>query len=372
MKSMVHVEFFEDYKIDELMKFYEEKAEFDGIWQKLEGKNRILIKPNILGAYEPFKAVTTHPIALDALICVLKSHDKQVFVGDSPGGTVGLEASLAKTGIGEVLKKHNIEVVHIGKNGASSYSYDGYNFVLADDFFKYDAVINLCKYKTHSMMLFTGAVKNLYGLVPGLKKAEYHRNYPNPSVFTGLLNGIYQTVKKHIVWNICDGILGMEGDGPSSGDARKFGVMFASTNAPSLDNVSSKMMGFKEIALLQKALTEDNITEIDVTPEYKGFKFGKVNIGAAYRKNMFLNMIPKFLADIIVKTFVFKPFVDNTKCVKCNICVKSCPVQAMTMATKRPVINYDKCINCNCCHELCPKHAVYLKKGLLARLILGK
>ncbi len=51
---------------------------------------------------------------------------------------------------------------------------------LAKPLFDADVVINVPKFKTHSSAIYTGAVKNVFGCVPGLRKAKYHKMAPNP------------------------------------------------------------------------------------------------------------------------------------------------------------------------------------------------
>ena len=46
---------------------------------------------------------------------------------------------------------------------------------------------------------------------------------------------------------------------------------------------------------------------------------------------------------------------DQSKCVKCKLCIKSCPVEAVSADF---VIDPDKCTRCNSCVDICPKHAI--------------
>ena len=55
---------------------------------KLQKARRVLIKPNMLGAHPPEKAVTTHPMVVEAIVRYFLEAGKEVWVGDSPGGSV--------------------------------------------------------------------------------------------------------------------------------------------------------------------------------------------------------------------------------------------------------------------------------------------
>ncbi|HON72463.1 MAG TPA: 4Fe-4S binding protein, partial [bacterium] len=63
------------------------------------------------------------------------------------------------------------------------------------------------------------------------------------------------------------------------------------------------------------------------------------------------------------------PEIDDDKCVRCEVCLRSCPEKAIDKFDGRMKINYKKCISCYCCHELCPQKAVMIKKNRLADIL---
>ncbi len=71
-------------------------------------------------------------------------------------------------------------------------------------------IINLPKFKTHNLTTITGAIKNMFGVVPGFTKVGYHLRFDDINVFTGMLLDIVMLVKPTL--NIMDGILGIEGE----------------------------------------------------------------------------------------------------------------------------------------------------------------
>ena len=54
---------------------------------------------------------------------------------------------------------------------------------VAEPFLERDYLIDLCKLKTHGMVGFSGAVKNLFGAVPGLQKPELHCRFQRSRLF---------------------------------------------------------------------------------------------------------------------------------------------------------------------------------------------
>ncbi|MDP8267375.1 MAG: DUF362 domain-containing protein [Candidatus Tenebribacter davisii] len=367
----VQIEKIESYDFDKIYNFIE-KLQLEKI---LRDKKKILVKPNLLGAFAPERAVTTNPVVVDAVVTYLKKIGKDVILGDSSGGTTSIKVVWEKTGMNKVAKKHNIRLVNFISDGIIQQRTKDLKFPITKYIWETDAVINLCKYKTHSLMSYTGAIKNLYGVIPGLKKSDYHKEHPDHTQFAKVITGLYSIVSDRIAFNIMDGIVGMEGDGPSAGDPRNFGVMFASRSASALDYVASSMMGFQpdKLEYIIPALKIDNIeiSEIEISEEWKHFKFKKVKIKKIGLYVKLLTYSPKFLKDIFKKYYTYYPDF-NDKCKKCRICVDSCPVQAMELkeGDAHPTIDYDKCIKCMCCHEMCPYQAIYIHKSFLAKFLI--
>ena len=367
----VHIKKIESYDFDKIYKFVE-KLQLEKI---LKDKNKILLKPNLLGAFPPERAVTTNPVVVDAVVTYLINIGKEIILGDSPGGSALIKNVWEKTGMNEIAEKHNVQLVNFKNGGMVHQRTKSMDFPITKYIWEADAVINLCKYKTHSLMSYTGAVKNLYGLIPGLKKADYHKEHPDHVQFAEVISGLYSVVKDRIAYNIMDGIVGMEGEGPSAGDPRNFGVMFASKSASALDYVASSMMGFQpdKLEYILPSLESDNleISEIEIPDEWQNFKFHKVKIKKIGLYLKILAYSPKILRDIFKKHFTYYPDF-NDKCMKCNVCVESCPMQVMVLkkGDAHPTINYDKCIKCMCCHEMCPYQAIYVHKSFLAKFII--
>ncbi|MCL2063375.1 MAG: DUF362 domain-containing protein [Candidatus Cloacimonetes bacterium] len=383
MKTRVIIKEHKEYILDEIVfSIREFFNEFD-LFDKLKDKKLILLKPNLLGAHHPDKAVTTHPVVLEALIMILKDMEKEIIVGDSPGGTAKASVVWKTTGIQEICERHNVRLIDFGKEGIINIQTNLTKFFFDKYIIECDAIINLAKMKTHSLMLYTGAVKNLYGAIPGLYKSELHKQFPSPKEFSSVLSAIYGLLKPSLALNIIDGIIGMEGDGPSAGKPYPFGVLIASEIASATDFVASGLMGFDvdNIVYLKQSLQDDEVkyleNDIDILCREKKLNlqeikeilnYKKINIKSVIFSNNLLDKLPKFIKNIFKALLDYYPDF-NKECQMCLVCAQSCPVQALDSKGNELILNKKKCIKCLCCHEMCQYNAIFLKKRFLAKII---
>ncbi len=245
-----------------------------------------------------------------------------------------------------------------------------------------DGVFNLCKLKTHMFMRMTGAVKNNFGIIPGLMKPGYHANLSDTMRFADMLLDLSQYVSPRI--SLMDAVVGMEGEGPgTTGVPRPIGLLLGSENPLALDVVAAEIIGLRRernpivIAAEKRGLTPYRFEDIKLVgaaiselriPDYKfpstifeGAGFGEL---PWYQK----------LAQPIFKIGMARtPRIQREKCIACGICRDSCPMKVITIAGGKrnyATIDSKKCIRCYCCHELCPQGAVDLHESFLFRNII--
>lgn len=286
---------------------------------------------------------------------------------DSPAGFLKFSQAAGSTGIAKVCKEEKAKIIDLETsrpvNNAKNHVIK--KFVLAAELKNFDVIINAPKLKTHSLTVYTGAVKNLYGCVPGTIKMGYHAKFKDEHVFSDLLLDLYQTIMPDLT--IMDAIVGMEGNGPMSGDPIKLGFVAASDDALALDAVITNCAGIYSkvpINYLAKKRKWDsvNLKKIKVLGIKKKFKLKLGDIHSYALARIFLRYF-KGLRNFILA----KPYCDHDKCIHCENCVKFCPAGAITMVKGFPEFDYKKCIRCYCCHEVCPANAIYLKKNWFVR-----
>lgn len=338
-----------------------------GGWEKyIKAGQKVLLKINLIGPKKPEKAATTHPEFVRAVGQLIKAYGAQVYVGDSSGGAIAGMAPTKKSfivsGIQQVADEEGFTIVNFDEVGpvlkkiACNYSEELFMTRALDDM---DVVINLPKMKTHSMGTYTGAIKNLFGAIPGLRKAIYHKDSPNPLSFGEVLADLHRAID-NMPLHIMDGVQSMQGEGPTAGHPYEAGRILLSEDPLALDRIAIEMMGIDPSrvtileASIQRKIGEWERDQIQVIGDCTPFK------RYALPKNYTKKVVTDFSkVKGVIDFFKAVPVVNQKKCVDCQSCVVSCPVEAIDSKTK--LINYELCIDCLCCHELCMVEAVDLK-----------
>ncbi len=337
---------------------------------------RVVLKPNLLQAQPPEKAVTTHPTLVAAVARWVRQAGAMPIIADSPVGLFSaqrLRRLYEVTGMTDAAKEGGAELnydtssVQIScPEGRAAKALDAARVMV-----EADAIISLPKLKTHDLMQFTGAIKNLFGTVPGVIKATYHARYPAVERFSAMLIDIVSVYRPALT--IMDAVVGMEGDGPSAGDPRCIGLLLASTDTIAVDVIATHLIGIKPssvpsiAAAMRRGLTTAQIQDIEVSGndlaevQVTGFKLPRT--GGPH-----VLMIPDRVPGWITKQLLAWPQAGSD-CTACGTCVDSCPVEAITIVDGQARMDLEPCIRCYCCHEVCPEDAVELHQPLLGRLL---
>lgn len=381
MQAKVVLKYCPDYTMDVEQHLREGLAELGGMSAFVKPGQKVLLKVNLLMKKRPEEAVTTHPSVVEAVVRLVQEAGGIPIIGDSPGGpyTVSaLQAIYARSGLREVAKRTG--AILNEDVGQTTIQYPegklAKSLIVTNCVLDADVVIPLSKLKTHGMMTFTGAVKILFGVIPGLLKAEYHLKMFKVHDFADLLVDIATWVRPTL--SIMDGVVGMEGDGPSAGKPRNIGALILSTDPFALDVVATELIGLKPenvptiMAARARSLTS-RLNEIQLKGDSRSlWRIQDFLIPKAVSTN-FLDMVP---LPHNVKMFVLnrvrpRPIFEHATCVGCSDCVNNCPPKAITMnENQRPIVDLEACVRCFCCQELCSQQAVKLFRPWLGRTLL--
>jgi len=348
-----------------------------GIKAFVKPGDNVLIKINLLRNSEPDKAVTTHPSLVEALIEEIRSAGGIPSVGDSPGGpntpkmvkkiveTTGLDDACGRTGTDLII--FDRDTVKIKCPDGKLYT----SFTVGKAVRDADVIISLPKLKTHGFMKLTGAVKVLFGVIPGMEKIQYHLKVPDRMDFADMLLDIYLAVKPSL--SIMDAVVAMEGDGPSGGEPRQVGALLASTDSIALDFIASRIIGFDPLDVYtnRAAVNRGLISGMEEV-EVAGLPLSKILVKDFKAPTGDLSdKMPAGLVKFLKDLTTSKPYLALPgSCSGCGTCAQSCPGDAIDIKRKHPQFDYGKCIRCYCCEELCPELVIKRKNHWAVRPFL--
>jgi len=345
-----------------------------GIEKYIKKGEKVLLKANLIMKKSPEDAATTHPALIYALAKTLVDYGADVTIGDSPGGPfseVLLKGLYKQTGMEDAAKLSGAKLNFDTSSTLVDYP-DGEalkKYTVANMVLNADKVISVCKLKSHGMTRYTGAVKNMFGAIPGTTKAEYHFLCKDVESFSKCLTDICLLTKP--VLSFMDAVTGMEGNGPTSGTPRFVGAVLASENPFELDICGAEIINtpVEEIPLLKYAVERKLCAESSEKIEIKGEKvkdFIVENFKVPQNKSIHF-----FKDSKLIKKFVNpRPVFNHSICIGCADCAKNCPAKVIDMVKNKPKINnIEDCIRCFCCQELCPKKAVDVHKPFILKLL---
>lgn len=361
----------DDYNDDALYRAVKKQFELLAVTRELKPGMRVLIKPNLLMKRRPEEFTTTHPAVAGAVVRVLLELGvNDIVIADSPGGPYTkplLHGIYHAAGYTELADKYGVilneEVGYREINRQENRVCK--QFYLIEPVLNADYIIDLCKFKTHGMVGLSGAVKNLFGCVPGLMKPELHFRFPDEKRFCEMLIDLCETVRPDLV--LVDAIDSMQGDGPSGGSKIHTGMILAGKSPYEIDLLLCKIAGFNPekihtISASQKrGLSVSSVDELKLVGDE--VKFFPEFIKPVQRGVDFSAFLPSWFPKSIINHFSSRPKIIKKGCVGCGKCAESCPAHTIEISDGKAKIHYDRCIRCFCCHEMCPVKTIRIKRS---------
>ncbi len=332
---------------------------------KIRPGSKVLVKPNLLLAAPPEKAVTTHPLVVRAVVEYILEKGGKPVIADSPA-TGSISRIMAAGGYAEALKGLDVGTMEFTESVKVDLGRPFGEVEVAREAVETDLVINLPKLKTHVMMLLTLGVKNLFGCIVGLRKPRWHlRVGVDKEMFAGLLVEVCRAVNPCIT--IVDGITAMEGQGPGRGGIpRHLGVLVGGTNPFAVDMAISQMLGLNDSAL-ETSRAAMGRGYFSGAPLVKGDTVGVSRFDFPDQSPVTFG--PKQFHGFIRRHLVQRPVVNPAECKMCGKCWEYCPAKAITAIEKGLEFDYDACIRCYCCIEVCPHGALGSVEPLAGKIL---
>lgn len=376
-KSVVALLQCNSYDENQVYEKVKEGIRLVGGLESIIGKNeKVLVKPNLLVGADPIKAVTTHPSVLSGVLrCLSEEGYSDISYGDSNSKPISdIEKEMMVAGLDKPAKKFGVKLSDFSSSVNVAFKEGKFakKFVLAKGAYEADAIISVCKMKTHALERITGAVKNQYGCIYATNKAIGHAHYPSDDSFAKMLVDLNLYLKPRLY--VMDGVMAMEGNGPASGNPTMMNVILVSKDPVALDSVFASLINLdpqtvptckfgEEMGLghyKQKdiqILTSEG--EISFALAYQ--KYGKPGFDVNREKKSFW----VFRALFGRKKITHKPVVNLDLCIGCGVCENVCPVDGKAVHSgkgSKAQYDYSKCIRCYCCQEMCPEKAITRKE----------
>ena len=359
----------------------EEKIEkaFDAlqVWDKIRPGMRVVLKPNLVMSSKPEQAIITHPAFTAAVGKCVQKAGGRVIIAESPGGPytpAAMKAMFRATGYRDMAEACGFTLYTDCKSREVTLPQAKRcrELSVVEPFLDRDYLIDLPKLKTHSMVGFSGAVKNLFGTVPGLQKPELHCRFPEREPFSEMLCDLCHFLGPDL--SLMDGIWAMEGNGPTGGQRRDLHVIAGSESPWALDVAAASLVGLEpeKIVMLREGHERGygplDLSELELVGDPMETLLAPDFLKAEASSTDFIDRLPKFLRPAAKKLATPYPRIDKKRCVGCGKCAESCPQHTISLRDGKAVIRYQNCIRCFCCHEMCPKHVVQIKRLGLLRL----
>ena len=329
---------------------------------------KVVLKPNLVAKREAESGITTHPAFIRACAVYFMECGAQVTIADSPGGVYtvsALDGIYNTTGMRKAADE----------SGAALNTDVSYQSVYKPEYSKntfhiITPLANVCRLKTHALCEISAAVKNLFGSIPGLQKAEQHARFPRRTDFAEMLCDLCLINAPQI--NITDGVIGMEGNGPAGGTLKKVDAVLASVNPFASDLAAAYIMGYEpeEVgtvrAAIKRGLCPKSASKLAIDGEpldrFKS-RFQRPDASAGG----LVKQIPTIFGGGLQQLLAPRPRVNRSKCIGCGACMRNCPASTIEIVDKKAHVKPKDCIKCYCCQEFCPVKAIEIKRLFLFR-----
>ncbi|MBA7473704.1 hypothetical protein ES707_09047 [subsurface metagenome] len=337
--------------------------------------SKVFVKINHLPPPSPAeKGIITHPVFVEVILDLLKEVGADITVGDDiqSGSGDGFQIS----GLRQMCQRAGVRLTNLREAGFVETVCNGHfleKVYLSTISLDADVIINLPKLKTHSLCVFTGGVKNMYGNIPSGLRRKFHAEYMRSEDFSQVLTDIFSAIRPQLT--IMDGIIAMEGDGPAAGSLRRLGVILTSQDTVAVDAVATKIIGLNPMDIHttrysdERGLGVGNLQNIEVIGE----RIDDVTVAdfkpPASAVNALARRMPRVLPRFILDQLSIKPSVIEHRCSGCSECEKICPVGAISVSGEMAKIDYGICIQCMCCHEVCRFNAIVPKQSIIGSIL---
>jgi uncharacterized protein (DUF362 family) len=207
-------------------------------------RKSVLLKPNLVEDL-PGPVNTNADLIGAAARCFLRLGAARVVIGEGPGHQRDTELVVQAANLKPHLADRRIDFVDLNRDELARVKlkadYSGLGELwLPRTVLDSDFIVSMPKVKTHHWAGVTLSLKNMFGIVPGMKYG-WPKNLLHWHGIHECILDICATVPTHFV--IADGITAMEGNGPLQGTARDLGKIVVADDPVAADATCARLMG---------------------------------------------------------------------------------------------------------------------------------
>ena len=356
----------------------------------------IFLKPNLNANMNALTGNTTHLRLLAATIEGLKKRgyvNIKIGEGTNSGYYRNNISVISRLRVDLLAKYYGVDIVDLNYSEPHEIEFeDGVRASVSKVAIEADFIINLPKLKTHFEAGMSVCLKNMMGCLIG----QENKKKTHKSLARNILH-INEHIKPHL--HIVDGIIAMEGLGPTRGIPVKTGLIIAGTDPYLIDLTCARIAKFdyRKVATLRAAEEigrlapeyHSYVNSLDIREFEREFAPPKAGSLASFihhpsRQRYFLAIRNTRLFNYLCSTRIAGKilyatglrqdvFIDNEmhcegleidlgRCAKCNKCSDYCP---MGINLPDHLNKEDSgCIQCLYCFMVCPEKAITFKGNL--------
>lgn len=198
---------------------------------------RVVIKANLCTTIPGKVEMSNTDPAIAAAVCeVLAERTNRITIGESDGLREGAARAFEVSGYQEIAKRCGVTLMNFSREKWVQTACPPAGVIgLPKPLLDADVFITLPVLKTHALTYFTGSLKNQWGCLPQYDRILFHR-WLDP-----MLVSLHRLLRP--AFSLMDGIVGMEGRGPTNGKPRRLDVILASRDGVALDAAAMRLVG---------------------------------------------------------------------------------------------------------------------------------
>jgi len=345
-------------------------ADSIGLGSIVKRGDSVLLKVNMgcTGFRIPEGRYTSHPSYVAGIIECLKDCGARVMFGDDVSRAKRhVEKLWASTGMSDVAHRTGAQLVDPvafgGREVRGRLRYPRTHFV-TNLLFDVDAVVNAANCRSLSDVVFSGAIKNMFGMVLGTRKARLHGMFPDIRDFSRVIVDVCHIARPAVSFLDLTSVI----EGQGLADAiREVGLMLGSADPVAVDTVAAHAIGYEQLTVWTTVygsaagLGCNEMDRIDIRGlDWPDFPKKALRYPAPPRtgRGSLYDRLTRSLNHTILRP---RPVIVQDRCTGCGDCSDRCPASAIAPLGRTFQVSQRACADCGCCIRVCEHEAVRLE-----------